>query len=186
MKTAFIFHGTEGYPEENWFPWLKGKLEQKGHKVFVPQFPSPPIVPAKISEWFDVLKNYEKEVNEETILIGHSLGGKFLLRVLEELEHPVKAVFFVGTPIGISPIANNERDNAFTGNDFDWEKIKSNVKNFIVFQSDNDPYVGLGNGEELAKNLGVELSFVPHAGHFNKIAGYLSFPQLLEKVEEII
>ena len=53
---VFIFHGTEGYPEENWFPWMKEKLEAEGCKVVVPQFPSPPVVPAKISEWFDVLK----------------------------------------------------------------------------------------------------------------------------------
>lgn len=70
MKNAFIFHGTEGYPEENWFPWLKQELEKIGYKVYVPHFPSPPIIPAKIAEWFDVLKNYEKYINEDTILIG--------------------------------------------------------------------------------------------------------------------
>jgi predicted alpha/beta hydrolase family esterase len=182
----FIFHGTEGYPEENWFPWLKQELEQKGHKVFVPQFPSPPVVPAKIAEWFDVLKNYEQYLDENSILIGHSLGGKFLLRILEKLEHPIKAAFFVGTPIGVPPIANNERDNAFTGNDFDWETIKKKAQHFVVFQSDNDPYVGLDNGKELSKNIGVELSFVPNAGHFNKKAGYLEFEQLKEKVLQIL
>ena len=46
----FIFHGTEGHSQENWFPWLKAKLEEKGCKVFVPQFPTPPVVAAKISE----------------------------------------------------------------------------------------------------------------------------------------
>ena len=61
-NNIFIFHGTEGYPEENWFPWLKEKLENKGYKVFVPQFPSPPVVPTKIAEWFDVIKNYETPV----------------------------------------------------------------------------------------------------------------------------
>lgn len=182
----FIFHGTEGYPEENWFPWLKQELEQKGYKVFVPQFPSPPVIPAKISEWFDVLKNYEQYIDENTILIGHSLGGLFLLRILEKLNHPIKAAFFVGTPIGVRPILNFDRDSAFCGFDFNWEEIKNKSKNFVVFQSDTDPYVGLENGKELAKNLGVELSFVPNAGHFNKKAGYLKFEQLKDKVLEIL
>jgi len=40
MSNAFIIHGTGGYPEENWFPWLKKKLEEFNYKVFVPQFPT--------------------------------------------------------------------------------------------------------------------------------------------------
>ncbi len=180
---AFIFHGTEGHPEENWFPWLKKELEAKGCKVFVPQFPSPPIVPAKIAEWFGVLKEYEQYINEDTILIGHSLGGVFTLRLLEKLKHPVKAVFLIGTPIGIKPILNYDRDSSFSGFNFDWPAIKSNAKHFTVYHSDNDPYVSLGNGEHLAKELGVKLTFIPNAGHFNTKAGYTSFPDLLEKIK---
>ncbi len=183
---VFIFHGTEGYPEENWFPWLKKELESHGHNVIVPQFPTPPIVPAQISEWFEVLKKYEEYIDENTILIGHSLGGVFALRVLEKLNHPVKAVFLTGTPVGVRPVLNYDRDNSFSGFNFDWENIKSKSKSFTVFHSDNDPFVSLGNGEELAKNLGVELTFIPNAGHFNKKAGYLSFPELLAKLETIL
>src|SRR3989344_448697 len=130
---VFIFHGTEGYPEENWFPWLKEKLEAKGCKVFVPQFPSPPVVPAKLSEWFEVLKDYEQYIDENSILIGHSLGGVFILRVLEKLQHPVRAVFLVGTPIGINPILNYDRDSSFGGFDFDWQNIKTKAKDFYVY-----------------------------------------------------
>jgi predicted alpha/beta hydrolase family esterase len=186
MINVFIFHGTEGYPEENWFPWMKEKLEAEGCKVIVPQFPTPPIVPAKISEWFDVLKKYENEITEDTILIGHSLGGIFLLRVLEKLNHPVREAVFVGAPIGERPILNYDRDEAFSGFNFDWENIKNKTKNFIVYQSDNDPYVGLENGKALAKNLGVDLTFIPNAGHFNTKAGYTEFPDLLEKIKLII
>lgn len=185
-NNVLIFHGTEGYPEENWFPWLKKELEAKGCKVIVPQFPSPPVVPAKVSEWFYVLKNYEQFIDENTIIIGHSLGGVFALRVLEQLKHPIRAVFLTGTPIGIKPILNYDRDSSFSGFDFDWEKIKNNSKHFTVYHSDNDPYVSLENGEQLAKELGVELTFIPNAGHFNAKAGYLTFPELLEKVSKIL
>lgn len=131
QSNVFIFHGTEGYPEENWFPWLKEKLEAKGCKVFVPQFPSPPGEPAQISSWFDVLKDYEFQIDADTILIGHSLGGTFALRILEKLKHPVKAAFLVGTPIGIRPILNYDRDNAFSGFIFDWPAIKKSAKIFL-------------------------------------------------------
>lgn len=183
MSTFFIFHGTEGYPEENWFPWLKKKLEEKGHTVRVPQFPSPPVVPAKIAEWFDVLKKYESEIDEETILIGHSLGGIFTLHILERLKNPVRAAYFVGTPVGMRPILNFDRDNAFSGFTFDWESIRTKADRFTVFQSDNDPYVGPENGKTLAKNLGVTMTMIPGAGHFNTAAGYTEFPKLLEMIE---
>lgn len=183
MQNIFIFHGTEGYPDENWFPWLKQQLEAKGCNVIVPQFPSPPVVPAKISEWFDVLRKYEQYINEDTIFVGHSLGGLFLLRILESTEQKCRAAVFVGTPIGIQPIKNYARDSAFCGFDFNWDAIIPKATYFAVFQSDNDPYVGLDNGEQLAKKLGVNLDFVPNAGHFNTKAGYTHFPQLLEKLD---
>jgi len=93
----------------------------------------------------------------------------------------------VSAPIGIKPIKYYESDYNFTGGfDFDWEKIKSNSKNFIVYHSDSDPLVSLGNGEQLAKKLGVNLTFVPNAGHFNAKAGYTSFENLLAKLEPVL
>lgn len=185
MKTAFIFHGTGGYPEENWFPWLKEKFEEKGYQVFVPQFPTPE--GQSIESWLKVLESYKQYITEDTIFVGHSLGGIFLLKYLEQLEHPVKAAAFVGSAIGIPPVKNFDADSKFSeGFAFDWAKIRSKSKNFIVFQSDNDPYVGLANGEKLAKELGVELSFVPSAGHFNVNAGYTKFEELWEKLLPIL
>jgi len=185
MSNVFIFHGTEGYPEENWFPWLKEKLENKGHKVFVPQFPYPPVFPAEISEWNEVLDKYREHINEGPIVIGHSLGGIFALKVLESLDLQIKAVFLTGTPIGIEPILNYYRDSSLVGFDFVWANIGSHSKDFVVFHSDNDPYVSLDNGETLAKHLGVDLIFVPNAEHFNKKAGYIKFHELWEKFVEI-
>ena len=182
---VFIFHGTEGYPEENWFPWLKQELEKENCNVIVPKFPTPPIVAAKISEWFEVLKHYEQFIDKNTILIGHSLGGIFTLKILENRKK-VRAVYLIGTPIGIQPIANYERDSSFSGFNFDWETIKNGAQHFAVYQSDNDPYVGLENGKELAKNLGVELNFVPNAGHFNTKAGYTKFEALRDKVVTLL
>ncbi len=179
-QNVFIFHGTGGHPEENWFPWLKEKLEKEGQEVFVPQFPTPE--GQSVEAWMRVLDGYKEHLIEDTILVGHSLGGLFLLHLLPTLSHKVKAAFFVGTPIGIQPIQNYEQDKAFGGFEFNWEKIRGKADTFVVFHSDNDPYVGLENGKELAKHLGVELSFVPHAGHFNAKAGFLAFESLWQSI----
>src|SRR3989344_1866488 len=185
MKSeVFIFHGTGGHPQENWFPWFKEKLGNSGVQVIVPQFPTPEGQSAEA--WFKVLDEQEDKIDENTILIGHSLGGIFLLRVLERLEKPVRAAFFVGTPVGVRPIQNWDSDEKFSGFDFDWGKIKRNARDFIVYHSDDDPYVSLGNGEKLAKELSVDLTFIPNAGHFNARAGYTKFEHLLGEVNKVL
>lgn len=183
MKSALIIHGTEGYPEENWFPWCKQQLEKHDYHVVVPQFPSPPVVPANIEEWFEVLSEYQASFNQDTLIIGHSLGGLFTLRILEQIQVPIKLAAVVGAPIGCEPILNYERDSAFCGFEFNWNKIRAGAQNFVVFQSDDDPYVGLENGRQLAEHLHTDLSFIPNAGHFNKAAGYTEFPELIEKIK---
>jgi uncharacterized protein len=184
MSNVFIFHGTGGHPKENWFPWLKEKLEKKGYKVFVPQFPTPdkPL----LKPWLAELKKYQDEIDENTIFIGHSLGGMFVLRILERQEKPIKAAFIVSGPAGVKPIKFYEGDYRFNnGFEFDWDKIKKMAKQFIVYHSDNDPFISLGNGELIAEKLGVTLTFIPNAGHFNAMAGYTKFEKLLDKIDTL-
>lgn len=183
MKSAFIFHGTAGHPKENWFPWLKEKLESIGYMVIVPQFPARET--QTLDNWFEVFEKYKEFYSEESIMIAHSLGGAFLLRVLERYDVKVKAAFIIAAPIGVLPIKNYKGDKPFIGHLFDWKKIKSRANKFFIFHSDNDPYVSLGNGEQLAKNLNTELILIPNAGHFNEKAGYLQFDLLLDKIKEL-
>lgn len=181
----FIFHGTGGHPGENWFPWLKNKLDKSGYQTTIPSFPTPE--GQSYEAWLTILNDKEQKINEDTILIGHSLGGLFLLRVLERLEKPVKAAFLVSAPIGIRPINNWDGDFAFSnGFLFDWSKIRENAGHFTVYHSDDDPYVGLGNGEELARQLGVQLTLIPNSGHFNASSGYTQFKKLLKDIKLLL
>ncbi|MBI2334563.1 serine hydrolase family protein [Candidatus Daviesbacteria bacterium] len=185
MREVLIFHGTGGNPMGNWFPWLKGKLEEKNCQVFVPQFPDPR-EGNRLEDWLKVLEQYKAYINENTILVGHSVGGLFLLRVLERLEKSISAAFFVSTPIGVRPILFFDSDERFSGFEFDWDKIRKGAKQFRVYHSDNDPYVSLANGKELAKQLGVELTLVTNAGHLNAESGYTKFDLLLEDITKIL
>ena len=178
MKNAFIFHGTAGSPEGNWFPWLMKQLEAKRIPTTVPRFPTPE--GESLAAWFEVLGAQVQKVNPESILIGHSKGGMFLLKVLERIKEPVELAVFVSAPVGERPILYYDADKKFSNFEFDWEKIRSKAKRVVVFHSDNDPYVSMANGERLAKELGVELILIPKAGHINTESGYTEFPPILE------
>lgn len=180
MKHALIIHGTGGFPEENWFPWLKTELEKREYEVAIPQFPTPE--GQSLESWLGVLANYSGYFDKDSIAIGHSLGGLFLLRALERAKAPIRGAFFVGAPVGERPIKFYDSDYKFSGFDFDWAKIRQGAQHFEVWHSDTDPYVSLANGRKLASELGVPLNFVPNAGHFNAAAGYNTFPALLDKI----
>jgi uncharacterized protein len=179
-----IFHGTNGHPEENWFPWLKKELEKLEYNVIIPQFPTPKNQTPET--WFDIFNKYKQYINSDTILIGHSLGGTFLLQVLQNIGIQVKACFFIATPIGILPTKYYETDKPFLEKPFNWLEIKAHSWKFQVFHSDNDPFVCIENGEKLAKQLCVDLTVVKNAGHFNTKAGYIEFELLLEKIKQEI
>ena len=183
MTTVFVIHGTGGTPEGNWFPWLKKELEKLGCQVFVPRFPTPQ--GQNLRSWLKVFEKYKLDFNENTIVVGHSLGPAFLLNVLEKTNKPIKAAFFVAGFTGrLDQVHFDTLNNSFADKSFDWEKIKQNCQHFEVIHSDNDPYVPLAKGEELAKHLNAKFIVLKNAGHINKESGYVTFELLLAKIKE--
>jgi len=184
MTDVFIIHGTHGYPDENWFPWLKKEVEKKGHKAFIPSFPTPEN--QSLESWFDVFNNYIKDYTSNSILVGHSLGGAFALRVLERFNIKIKSAYIVAAPCNKVPSnfpGANLTDLPFVGQRFNWEKIKSRANKFYIFHSDNDPYIDIENSKEIAKQLNEKVILIPNSGHFNAKAGYLKFEKILDLIK---
>lgn len=185
-KKAVIVHGAYGSPNENWFPWLGEELEKLGYTVYKPDFPTPKR--QSLEAWKDRFDQYRQSWGDgETILIGHSIGSAFVLRMLmAHIGSPIKAAFLVAG--FVTQLGNPEFDKlnaSFLENPFDWELIKKNCRQFFVYHSDNDPYVLLERGQELTSNLGVEMILVEDAGHFNENAGYTTFSKLLHDVKKL-
>ncbi|UCC91329.1 MAG: serine hydrolase family protein [Candidatus Aenigmatarchaeota archaeon] len=182
---VIIIHGAYGSPEENWLPWLKSELEKLGCGVFVPKFPTPEN--QSLGNWIQILDTYDKCFDSDLVMIGHSLGPALIFRKLETLGMPIKAAFLVAGFLGKIGDPDFDGINAsFFKKEFEWEKIRKNCRHFEVFHSDNDPYVAIDHGKKIAENLGVDLTLVKGAGHFNTKAGYREFPLLLERIKERI
>jgi len=77
-------------------------------------------------------------------------------------------------------------NKTFTTKKVDFSLIKKNCKKFYVMNADNDPYVSLEKGKDLAKNLNTPLLVIENGGHLNKESGYVTFAFLLELVKKEI
>ena len=177
MATFIFIHGTGGNPDEVFYPWLRKELEKKKHKVYAPFFPTP--IGQTLENWMQEFEPYWKFVNEETVLVGRSIGPVFILRLLEKSKVKVKAAFLVAgfcSDIGLDEF--KPLTDSFIKKPFNWRKIRKNCGRFFVYNSDNDPYVPLENGKELAKNLGSELILVKGAEHF----WFKNFQQILADI----
>ena len=183
MSNIFLIHGSHGHPKNNWFPWLKAELKKLGHTVFIPHFPTPKN--QTLDHWLKVFKKYEKHIDKNTIFIGHSLGAPFILNLFEKIKKPVKSTFLVAGFTGL--LKSKKFDpliKTFSDRKFNWQKLKQKSQKFHVFHSNNDPYVPLAKGRQLAKNLKAKLTLIKNAGHFNSESKWLQFKQLLRKIKK--
>lgn len=91
-----ILHGYRETAGNHAMPWLKSELEKKGYKVQLPQLPNPD-APVEQEQVDYVLESCK--FDENTILVGHSLGGGLAMKVLEKLNHPVKKLVLMAPVI---------------------------------------------------------------------------------------
>ena len=107
MKNAILVHGWVGkqeyyderYPtasNSHWFPWLTKQLMIRDiHTVAVE-------MPNGFYPQYEVWKReFERfDITPETLLVGHSCGGGFLVRWLSETDQKVGRVVLVAPWIG--------------------------------------------------------------------------------------
>ncbi len=181
MASFILVHGTGGNPDECFYPWLRKELEKRGHKVYIPFFPTP--IDQNLKSWLVEFKPYFKHVNKDTILVGRSIGPAFILRLLERIDVKVRAAFLVAgfcSDLGLGSF--RPLIDTFVDLPFNWEKINRNCDRFFVYSSDNDPYIPLEKAEELAKNVYAPVTLVRGAGHFT----FRRFPRILADIDTIL
>ena len=80
----------------------------------------------------NVFEPHLKQLDSETIIIGHSLGPAFILSVLEKLDVQIKACFLVAGFTGIlGDLEFDSINKSFTSKQFDWKKINQNCQQFL-------------------------------------------------------
>lgn len=140
MKNAILVHGmpykeeyfSDKYPSSSnshWFPWLQKQLMMKGIYTQTPEIPD-----SYKPEYRKWKKEFERfEINKETILVGHSCGGGFLLRWLTENKIKVNQLVLV------APWLDPDRQYTTTFFDFTIDpEITKRVNEIHIFISNDD------------------------------------------------
>jgi uncharacterized protein len=179
-KRAVILHGTDGNPEENWFPWLKTKFEAEGYEVWVPQL------------WDAHTPNREKWDHQvlggreltDCIVVGHSSGAVEVLNLLMSWRCPhIRLAVVVGAWAGGDPIGEWEPgqfDQLFPPDGYDAETINAKVDRLVFLHGAKDPYCPVDGAKKLAKQLDAPITVVPDAEHFS---GITELPEVWKLIE---
>ncbi|NDC38604.1 MAG: serine hydrolase family protein [Proteobacteria bacterium] len=186
MRTAAIIHGTKGSSTGNWFQDVASQLRERGVSAIVPDFPTPH--GQSLANW---LVHFDRAVgllDQNSILVGHSVGAVCALRILERLavgkRYIHTAVLVAGFTGSLGLPEYDALNSSFVAAPFDWTGIRSSAAHIVCLSGENDPYVPFAQGQQIAQSLGVEHIVIPGGGHLNAEFGYTSFPRLIEELKK--
>jgi uncharacterized protein len=183
MKKVYLIHGWGGNSSsEPWFSWLKRQLLK--NKIEFHSFDFPDTDNPKIKEWVDFLDSNIKELDDETYLIGHSIGCQTIMRYLEKLPNNKKIAgcIFVAGWFNLKGLSQEEKEIAkpWLETLLDFNQIKKHTNNFLVILSDNDPSVPLTDEIIFKEKLGARVIIKHNEEHFNKTQ---EIKELLEAIK---
>src|SRR3989344_671857 len=131
MTNVLILHGTANNSQGNWFPWLKGELEKRGIKTWIPDLPQAQNPDVKRYSAY-IFGNKTWEFTKDTIVVGHSSGGVAALKILQQLPHGLVIDKCITVSAFIDTHGWTDILGLFT-EPFDFTAIKSHARRFIVY-----------------------------------------------------
>lgn len=196
MKNAILVHGwvskqeyyDEKYPTASnfhWFPWLTKQLMIRDIHTVAVEMPN-----GFYPQYAVWKREFERfDITSETVLVGHSCGGGFLVRWLSETDQKVGRVVLVAPWIGynvksIDYLAKGEEfDHTFFEFSLDADLVKKTDGVTIIASRDDKGGVQESVAELREKLHDVDYIEFADKGHFTlRSLGGEAFPELLEVI----
>lgn len=187
MKNAIIVHGmpdkeeyySASQPSPSnfcWLPWLQKQLVMKDIKADTPE-----MLHAYNPQYDHWKREFERfDITPETILVGHSCGGGFIVRWLSENKDKM-----VGKVVLVAPWLDPKKEE--TDDFFDFEidpELVARTGGVTIFHSDNDD-VSINESVDLIISKVPNINLRIFGGYYHFVDRKLAvegFPELLEEV----
>lgn len=159
----------------------KGGLENNlggGYQVVAPTMPNGSNV--HYIEWKIMFEKVLAVLNDEITIIGHSLGGIFLMKYVSEntINKKIRKMIVVAPPFDN---ASGEDLGEFVLDKNALSVIREKVGALVLFQSKDDMVVPYENALHYKEVIpGLDMRIFEDKGHFNME----SFPELVEEVRK--
>ena len=188
--TVAIFHGYGGNKPNSWLTWLNKQLNDMGISTIYPSFPF--MGSSHISDWYSEFSKYKNDFKGPVSLVGHSGGTTFAFYTIQNNDMQFEKVILVcplNDLVGADTVRPGDEIQApfiraFVHQHFDFDLIKSRVKEFVFILSDNDPNVPYESTRDYYRGIFPNSKFITlhNYGHINEKAGITELPIVLDEL----
>ncbi|WP_433430711.1 RBBP9/YdeN family alpha/beta hydrolase [Nonomuraea sp. CA-141351] len=190
MSTIVVSHMLASSSTEFWYPALRAEFTAEGHQVLIPDLPDPQA--PEPHAWLKTLAEAaDPSTAADTVLVGHSLGGVNVLRLLQQHDterfDPYAGVVLVA---GMAKEVGYDALAGFFTPGFDWDRIRLAAHKIQVLHAVDDPVTGPATAEHLisfAQDLGATVTLLPDGGHLPSTGHELTeLPQATRLIRELL
>ena len=169
MNKIYIVHCWNGTKDDCWYPWLDKKISNNNNQVF--RFNMPNTTTPKINEWVNELEKNIDTLDNNTFLVGHSIGSQAILRYLEKHDKDkIGGILLVAPWLELLPEAIEDEESysiakPWLDTKINFEKIKKTTNNITCIFSDDDYFVPYSQKDKFKKLLNSKIITVKNKGH---------------------
>lgn len=186
MKNVFIIHGYNGDTSQTFGPYVKSECEKRKLQCFLPSFPAR--LEASFEKWSEIMDEYleKKQINEETIIVAHSIGALFIPKYLSakniKIHTYISIAGFLEDHSGREDL--KEVLTRFQVSDEDFENLIKLTKNRYSIFSDNDHLNPQEELERYAEKIKAEKVFIKGVGHCGRKSGVKELPEVVKIIDK--
>lgn len=182
MTQVIVVHGYTASPEENWYPWIQQKAKEE--KVSLKVLRLDPSTKPRLETWQRQMQQQIEGLDENSIVIAHSLGTVAALHYLSEKlqQQKIKQLVLVAGFNGrlgrleeVYPFIDAAR--------IDFDLLKQQIEERVVIYSEGDDRVAPKFSLEQAKSLDAKVIQAEHFGHFIDSQGCTELPEVWQVME---